>query len=83
MFDEFCKQMRFLLFILVGNVYDRYDCVPCEQNQNRYENGLVPVNTSKFTFQKSDWFDRVTILDPCELALGEFRGSSYNTNFIK
>ena len=27
-FDEFCKQMRFLLFVLVGNVYDGYDCVP-------------------------------------------------------
>ena len=27
-FDEFCKQMRFLLFVLVGNVYDRHDCVP-------------------------------------------------------
>ena len=41
----------------------------CEQNQNRYENGLVPVNTGKFTFQESDWFDRVT-----NVALGEFRG---------
>ena len=49
----------------------------CEQNQNRYENGLAPVNTGKFTFQESDWFDRVT-----NVALGEFRGSSYNTNFI-
>ena len=39
---------------------------PCEQNQNRYENGLAPVNTGKFTFQKSDWFDRVTIQDLCE-----------------
>ena len=55
---------------------------PSEQNQNRYENGLAPVNTGKFTFQKSDWFDRVTIRDLCERALGEFRGSSYNTNFI-
>ena len=26
-FDEFCKQMRFLLFIFVGHVYDQYDCV--------------------------------------------------------
>ena len=34
---------------------------PCEQNQNRYKNGLAPVNTSKCTFQKPDWFDRVTI----------------------
>ena len=55
---------------------------PCEQNQNRYENGLAPVNIGKFTFQKSDWFDRVTIWDLCERALGEFRGPSYNTNFI-
>ena len=39
---------------------------PCEQNQNRYENGLAPVNKGKFTFQKSDWFDRVTIRDLCE-----------------
>ena len=57
----------------------------CEQNQNqnRYENGLAPVNTGKFTFQKSDWFHRVTIRDLCErIALGEFRGSSYNTNFL-
>ena len=30
----------------------------CEQNENRYQNGLAPVNTDKFTFQKSDWFDR-------------------------
>ena len=30
---------------------------PCEQNQNRYENGLAPVNAGKFTFQKSDGFD--------------------------
>ena len=51
---------------------------PCEQNQNRYENGLAPVNTGKFTFQKSDWFDRVTIRDLCD----EFRGSSYNTIFL-
>ena len=55
---------------------------PCEQIQNRYEIGLAPVNTSKCTFQKSDWFDRVTIRDLCERALREFRGSSYNTNFI-
>ena len=27
---------------------------------------LVPVNKGKFTFQKSDWFDRVTIRDLCE-----------------
>ena len=40
---------------------------PCEQNQNRYENGLAPVNTGKFTFQKSDWFD--TIRDLCERSL--------------
>ena len=33
---------------------------PCEQNQNRNENGLAPVNTSKCRFQKSDWFDRVS-----------------------
>ena len=39
---------------------------PCEQSQNRYENGLAPVNTAIFTFQKSDWFDRVTIRDLCE-----------------
>ena len=42
-FDEFCKQMRFLLFVLVGNVYGRCDCTepkpvqkrtcPCEQRQ--------------------------------------------------
>ena len=49
---------------------------PCEQIQNRYENGLALVDTSKCTFQKSDWFDRVTIRDLCE------RGSSYDTNFI-
>ena len=42
---------------------------PCEQNQNRYENGLAPLNTGKFTFQKSDWFDRVTIRDLCERSL--------------
>ena len=42
----------------------------CEQNQNRYENGLAPVNTGKFTtFQKSDWFDRVTILGLCARSL--------------
>ena len=42
---------------------------PCEQNQNWYENELVPVNTSKFMFQRSDWFDRVTIWDLCESSL--------------
>ena len=42
---------------------------PCEQNQNRYENGLAPVNIGKFTFQKSDWFGRVTIRDLCERSL--------------
>ena len=42
---------------------------PCEQNQNRYENGLAPVNTGKFTFQKSDWFDTVTIRDLFERSL--------------
>ena len=42
---------------------------PCEQNQNRYENGLAPVNTGKFMFQKSDWFDRVMIRDLCERSL--------------
>ena len=60
--------MRFLLFVLVGNVYDMI-VYPCEQNQNWYENGLAPVNTGKFTFQKSDWFDRVTIRDLCERSL--------------
>ena len=58
--------MRFLLFVLVGNVYDDTIVYPCEQNQNRHENGLASVNTGKFTFQKSDWFDRVTIPDLCE-----------------
>ena len=43
---------------------------PCVQNQNRYENGLALVNTSKCMFQKSDWFDRVTIRDLCEGSLG-------------
>ena len=42
---------------------------PCEQNQNRYENRLAPVNKSKCMFQKSDWFDRVTIQDLCERSL--------------
>ena len=42
---------------------------PCEQNQNQYENVLAPVNTGNFTFQKSDWFDRVTIRDLCEYSL--------------
>ena len=42
---------------------------PCEQDQNRYENGLAPLNTGKFMFQKSDWFDRVTIRDLCERGL--------------
>ena len=42
---------------------------PCGQNQNQYENGLAPVNTSKCTFQKSDWFDRVKIRDLCERSL--------------
>ena len=40
-----------------------------EQEENRYENVLAPVNTGKFTFQKSDWFDRVTIRDLCERSL--------------
>ena len=72
--------MRFLLFVLVGNVYDRYDCVPVRTEPKPVRNGLAPVNTGKFTFQKSDWFDRVTIRDLYEFR--EFRGSSYNTNFI-
>ena len=42
---------------------------PCEQNQNRYENELAPVNTGKFTFQKSVWFDGVMIRDLCERSL--------------
>ena len=55
----------------------------CEQNQNRYENGLALVNTGKFTFQESDWFDRVTIQGTSvNVAFGEFRGSSYNTSCI-
>ena len=53
---------------------------PCEQNQNRYENGLAPVNKGKFTFQKANWFDRVTIRDLCEHY--SLRWISYNTNFI-
>ena len=36
---------------------------PCEQNQNGSRNRLAPVNTGKFTFQKSDGFDSVTIRD--------------------
>ena len=43
---------------------------PCEQNQNWYENRLAPVDTGKFTFQKSDWFDGVTIQDLCECGFG-------------
>ena len=43
---------------------------PYELNENRYENGLAPVNTGKVTFQKSDRFDRVTIQDLCERSLG-------------
>ena len=42
---------------------------PCGQNENRYENGLAPVNTGKFTFQKSDWFDTFTIRDLCGRSL--------------
>ena len=55
---------------------------PCEQIQNRYEIGLAPVNTSKCTFQKPDWFDGLRFGTCVNVALGEFRGSSYNTNFI-
>ena len=51
--DFFCL-FWWEMFTTDTNVY------PCEQNQNRYENGLASVNTGKFTLQKSDWFDRVT-----------------------
>ena len=69
MFDEFCREMRFLLFVWWEIFTTDMIVYPCEQNKNRYENGLAPVNTGKFTFQKSDWFDRVTIRDLCERSL--------------
>ena len=41
--DFFCL-FRWEMFTTDTIVY------PCEQNQNRHENGLAPVNTGKFTF---------------------------------
>ena len=56
---------------------------PCELNQNRYENGLAPVNTGKFTFQKPETGLIGLRFRTCvNVALGEFRMSSYNTNFL-
>ena len=47
---------------------------PCEQIQNRYEIGLAPVNKTGLIGLR---------FGTCvNVALGEFRGSSYNTNFI-
>ena len=37
---EFCKQKRFLLFVFMGMLTTDMTVYPCEQNQNRYENGL-------------------------------------------
>ena len=39
---EFCKQMRFLLFVLMGMLTTDAIVYPCEQNQNWYVNGLDP-----------------------------------------
>ena len=54
--DEYCKQMRFL-FVLMGNVNDRYDLRIC-------------VNLIGLQF--GIWVN---------VASGELRGSSYDTNF--
>ena len=55
---------------------------------NRSETGTktdwVPVKTGKFTFQKQDWFDRVTVGLLGERSLrSELRVSSYDTNFYQ
>ena len=54
----------------------------CEQNQNRYENGLTPVNTGKFTFGDQTGLVGLHFGTCVNVALGEFRGSPYNTNFL-
>ena len=82
MFDELCNQMRFLLFVLVGNVCDRYDYVSVRTEPKPVRKRTGPVNADKFTFQKSDWLDRITIQTCVNVASGEFHGSSYNTNFL-
>ena len=55
---------------------------PCEQNLNRDENGLAPVNTGKFIFRNQTGLIGLRFGTCVNVALGEFRGSSYNTNFI-
>ena len=49
----------------------------CEQNQNRYENGQANLRSRNKTglirLQFGTWVN---------VASGEFRGSSYDTNFL-
>ena len=52
---------------------------PCEQNQSPYENGLTQAN---LRFRNQTGLIGLRFRTCVNVALGEFRGSSYNTNSI-
>ena len=55
---------------------------PCEQNHNRYENGLALWTQANLRFRNQTGLIGLRFGTCVNIALGEFRGSSYNTNFI-
>ena len=75
--------MRFLLFVLVGNVDDRYDCVPRVNRTKTGTKTYSPLCTqANLRFRYQTGLIGLRFGTCVKVALGEFRGSSYNTNFI-
>ena len=55
---------------------------PCEQNQNRYENGLDLWTQAKLCSRIKTAFTGLQFGTWVNVASGEFRGSSYDNNFL-
>ena len=80
---EFPKQMRFLLFVFMGNVNDQYDWVSMriEPKPVRKWTGC-PRTQANLRFRNKTGLTGLQFGTWVNVASGEFRGSSYDTNLL-
>ena len=82
--ESVCQKARFLLFGLVGNVYEEYNCVPVWIEPKPVRKRTGPPWTQANLRSRNEtgliWLPFSTCVN---IALGEFRGWPYNTIFYQ
>ena len=80
---EFCKQMRFFLFVLMGNVNDRYDCASMLTEPKPIRKRTGPLSTqANLRSRSTTGLIGLQFGTWVNVASGEFRGSSHDTSFL-